>query len=78
MDHKKTGPQELARLTEIPVDRWKNIRCGRVRASTEELDACTALWSEYAYWLITGNTLPEAGQISPEIEETRKNLNAAG
>lgn len=78
MDHKKTGPQELARLTEIPVDRWKNIRRGRVRASTEKLDACTPLWPEYGYWLITGNTLPEAGQISSEIEETRKNLNAAG
>ncbi|MDD2770499.1 MAG: DNA-binding protein [Methylococcus sp.] len=78
MDHKQMGPAELARLTGIPVNRWKQIRIKNVRASTEELDVCVQLWPEYAYWLITGMTQPEVGNISPEIEETRKKLAKAG
>jgi hypothetical protein len=31
----------------------------------EELEALGRLWPEYAYWLITGSEIPEAGQISP-------------
>lgn len=29
-------------------------------------------FQKYTLWLMTGQTLPEAGQISPEIEQTRK------
>jgi len=78
MDFKRVGPAELNRQTGIAAQRWADIRTGRVRASTEELDACIKLWPEYAYWITTGKTIPEAGQISPEIEETRRNLKGAG
>lgn len=78
MDHKSVGPAEMSRLTGIPIDRWKGIRTGKVRASTEEVDHCVALWPEYAYWLVTGMTQPQAGNISPEIEEARKQLAKAG
>lgn len=78
MDHKKTGAAELGRLTGIPKERWNSIRSRGVRASTEELDACIELWPEYAYWLTTGRTIPEAGQISPELEQLRENLARAG
>jgi len=72
MDHKGVGQTELARLTGIPKERWTSIRSRKVRASTEELEACIKLWPEFAYWLATGQTIPEVGQISPELEETRK------
>lgn len=78
MDHKHIGPTEMNRLTGIAVDRWKGIRTGKVRASTEEIDECVKLWPEYAYWLVTGLAQPEAGHISPEIEETRRKLGTAG
>jgi transcriptional regulator with XRE-family HTH domain len=28
-------------------------------------------WPKYTLWLMTGKTIPEAGQISPEIEKAR-------
>lgn len=66
MDHMNTGPAELARLTGISIDRWKSIRSRGVRASTEEVDACVELWPQYAYWLVTGKTQPEVGNIGLE------------
>jgi len=78
MDYKQTGPADLSRKTGIAAQRWADIRIGRVRASTEELDACVKLWPEYAYWIATGETLPQAGQISPEMEETRQKLLKVG
>jgi len=78
MDYLNIGPTELARKTGKPVDRWKAIRINKVRASTEELDECVKLWPEYAYWITTGNTIPQAGQISPEMEDTRQKLLKVG
>ncbi|WP_435105866.1 helix-turn-helix domain-containing protein [Arhodomonas sp. AD133] len=31
----------------------------------EVLEAVAKKWPQYSYWLLTGQTLPEQGQISP-------------
>ena len=51
-----------------------NIETGRQDPSYKTLEAITNTWPQYALWLMTGETIPDAGQISPEIEETRIHL----
>ena len=74
IDFKEIKPTELVEKTGIDRMKWANLKRSRVRAQQEHIEAIVALWPEYAYWITTGKTLPEAGQISPELEETRKNL----
>ena len=60
--------------TGIKAKTWANVENGLQKANEEHIKAIIEKWPEYAYWLATGETLPEAGQISPEIEKTRQNL----
>ncbi|MFZ2404299.1 MAG: DNA-binding protein [Methylobacter sp.] len=64
----------LERHTGIKSTIWANVRNGKSRVNEDHLEAVNKMWPQYTYWITTGMTLPEAGQISPEIEETRKNL----
>lgn len=36
------------------------------------LEAIAREWPQYSYWLLTGETMPEQGQISPEIERAHR------
>jgi len=74
IDFKDITPTELVEKTGIDRMKWANLKRSRVRAQQEHIEAIVNLWPEYAYWITTGLTLPEAGQISPELEETRKKL----
>lgn len=58
---------DLERETGIDRYKWANLKSGKIRTTEEHMEALGKLWPEYAYWLMTGNTIPEAGQISPEI-----------
>ncbi|WP_374089758.1 DNA-binding protein [Methylomicrobium lacus] len=60
--------------TGVKAKTWANVENGIQRANEEHIEAIIKKWPEYAYWLVTGLTLPEAGQISPELEETRQKL----
>lgn len=55
--------------TGIDRYRWQNIKSGKARLSDAEIDAVVVLFPQYAYWLISGKTAPEIGQISPEQEQ---------
>ncbi len=68
----------LERHTGIKSTTWANVRNGKSRINEDHLEAVINLWPEYTYWITTGETIPEAGQISPEIEKTRQKLNKAG
>lgn len=72
--------KELEEKTGIDRDRWNNLRktkpTAKVRA--EEIEAICKIFPNYAYWIATGKTIPEAGQISPELEEQRQKLHKAG
>lgn len=72
--------KELEEKTGIDRDRWNNLRREKPisKARAEEVEAICKAFPEYAYWIATGKTIPEAGQISPELEETRQKLKQAG
>ena len=72
------GPADLARKTGIKRDRWANVLYHPTKPNGDDIEALVTIWPEYAYWLTTGNVLPEAGQISPELEEKRRDSEKAG
>jgi len=74
LDKSMLSNPALEAKTGIKSTTWANVRLKKIRINEEHLEAIIALWPEYAYWITTGKTMPEAGQISPELEETRKNL----
>ncbi|MCQ8130508.1 helix-turn-helix domain-containing protein [Methylomonas rivi] len=65
---------EFAERTGIQAKTWSNIENGLQKANEDHLLAITKEWPEYALWLMTNQTAPECGQISPELEEIRVNL----
>lgn len=75
---KKVTYDDVARKTEIGYSRWKNALNGRAKIRWEEIDAICNLFPEYEYWITRGKTLPESGQVSPEIEATQKNYKKTG
>ncbi len=65
---------DLEKKTGIDRYKWANIKKNNQRVNEDHLEAINKLFPQFAYWLVTGETLPEAGQISPEIEERRIGL----
>lgn len=78
LDYMGLSNPVLERHTGIKSTIWANVRNGKSRVNEDHLEAINKMWPEYAYWVTTGMTLPEAGQISPEMEETRKKLDQVG
>jgi hypothetical protein len=64
----------LERHTGIKSTIWANVRNGKSRFNEDHIEAINTMWPQFAYWLVTGKTLPECGQISPELEEARQKL----
>ena len=61
----------ISNVSGIPVSVWRNAIYGRNRVNDELITAVDEIWPQYVYWLVTGRTLPECGQISPEDERLR-------
>ena len=68
------GRQAFADKTGLKKQTVENIEREAQKVNGEQLKAIGNEWPEYKYWLAWGEVLPEAGQISPQLEETRKNL----
>lgn len=66
--------RKLEQETGIADYTWQSVEIGKQAANEEHITALSKIWPEYKYWLVFGETMPEAGQISPEIEEARQNL----
>lgn len=64
--------KDMERLTGIDRDKWNAVRAKRRRVNEDDIEAFNEAFPQFAYWLTTGKTIPEAGQISPEIEKARK------
>lgn len=62
--------------TGIDRYRWGNIRSGKARLSDAEIEAVVKLFPQYALWLVSGEVIPESGQISPEYEAADRNLSS--
>jgi len=69
------GQREFAEEIGMKLKTLKNYEQGlRETASSDQLELITnhPRFQKYTLWLMTETTLPEAGQISPIIEEERK------
>lgn len=73
-DTLEMGRQAFADKTGIKKQTIENIEREAQKVNAEHLQAIGNAFPQYRFWLAYGETLPEAGQISPEIEETRKKL----
>ncbi|KIP97892.1 DNA-binding protein [Pseudomonas fulva] len=71
---KTVGPKKLSQMSETDHSRWLNVSKGAVRVSTDELDVLVKIYPQYALWLASGQIAPEAGQTSPDYDETSRNL----
>lgn len=58
---------ELADQTNIPRTTWHNVRYVKQRINEDHMEAIRELAPQYAFWIMTGATLPEAGQIAPPL-----------
>jgi len=74
----KLDRSAFSAVCDIKQKTIENIENGIQKINGEHIEKIIEKFPEYAYWLTTGETLPEAGQISPELEETRRNLSKAG
>ncbi|UZR30732.1 helix-turn-helix domain-containing protein [Methylococcus mesophilus] len=77
-EFKGLSRRELERLTGIPDYKWVSIETERQQTNGEHIAALAKIWPEYKHWIVFGETIPEVGQISPELEETREKLAKAG
>lgn len=74
LDYTKLKNPGLEAKTGIKASDWSSLRNKRIRLNEDHIEGLKVVAPELIYWVMTGNVLPEAGQISPELEETRKNL----
>jgi hypothetical protein len=49
--------------------RWQNVKRGRARVGTQELEEIGKVFPQYRWWLATGELMPDQGQTSPEYDE---------
>ncbi|HHP0486676.1 TPA: helix-turn-helix domain-containing protein [Vibrio harveyi] len=61
--------QEMVQLTDISRGTLRDCEQGVSNPSAETLSKITnhERFKKYAYWLMTGDTLPESGQVSPDF-----------
>ena len=62
--------EEMAPRGGIKPSRLKNLLAGQGQPRLEDIKAIAKAFPEYEYWLVYGKTLPESGQIRPDIKET--------
>jgi len=60
---------EFSLQTGIKSGQISSIENNRQKLYGWQIQAISTVWPQYAYWLTTGQTLPEAGQISPAQNE---------
>lgn len=66
---KKGAFTQLEELTGINARSWGHAYNRRTTPSIEHVEALGKLYPEYALWIMTGKTIPEAGQTSPDLEQ---------
>lgn len=57
---------ELAKKSNIVYSRWANVLSGKAKIRHAEIEALGNIFPEHKLWLAYGDTLPQAGQTSPE------------
>ncbi|EGG99170.1 hypothetical protein imdm_1428 [gamma proteobacterium IMCC2047] len=63
---KQLKVDDLANKTNIAYSRWANVLSGKAKLRHAEVEALGEVYPEHKLWLAFGDTLPHAGQTSPE------------
>lgn len=71
----RTKYKDLEALTGIKRSALKALYEGRQRFNEEHIAAISEAFPQYKMWFVFGETYPDLGQISPEIEELREAYN---
>jgi len=64
----------LAEAGSTAYVRWQNIKRGKARIGANEIEILGRVFPSYRWWLLTGEVMPEHGQMSPEGEETGRDF----
>ena len=51
----------MERLTGIDRNKWNAVRARRRRVNEDDVEAFNEAFPQFAYWLTTGKTIPDAG-----------------
>ncbi|MBS4028192.1 MAG: helix-turn-helix transcriptional regulator [Ignavibacteriales bacterium] len=73
-EFKGLSRRKLENETGIADYTWQAVEIGKQVANESHIEALAKLWPEFKFWLVFGETMPEYGQISPELEKIRVNL----
>ncbi|MEC4749814.1 helix-turn-helix transcriptional regulator [Methylomicrobium sp. Wu6] len=73
-NHLKVTVDDFSLKTGIKSGQISSIENNRQKVYGWHIQVISDIWPKYAYWLATGKTIEDCGQISPELEETRRNL----
>lgn len=67
---------ELEEKTGISRYTWNNLKnTARNREiKAEEIEAVAKVFPQYRWWMLTGEVMPDKGQVSPEYEAADRNL----
>jgi hypothetical protein len=68
----QTSLKALAEVNSKDYVRWQSIKRGRARIGAEEVEQLGILYPQYRWWLMTGEVMPDKGQVSPEYEEVNQ------
>ncbi|MBE0471336.1 MAG: helix-turn-helix transcriptional regulator [Methyloprofundus sp.] len=74
----KLSRRKLEEKTGIADYTWQAISTGKQIPNEEHIKAISNLWPQYKYWMVFGETMPEIGQISPELDEIKENTKQVG
>lgn len=69
MKIEKLTTKTLEEKTGVDRYKWGNLLNGKNRMNEDHIQGLRKGWPQYIYWLVTGETIPEAGQISPDDTE---------
>lgn len=64
-----TSLKELATVGSKDYVRWQNIKRGKARLGPGEIELLGKTHPQYRWWLMTGEAMPDKGQISPECNK---------
>lgn len=70
----KVSLSDLAVTNSKEYVRWQNIKRGSARIGAIEIEELGNIFPRYRYWLISGELIEDAGQVSPAVDEANEKL----
>lgn len=71
MKSKGLKVDDLALKTQIGYSRWSNVLSGKAKIRHEEVEALGRVYPQHKLWIAYGDTIPKAGQTSPNVAEDK-------